>query len=372
MSREFIKEVNTNLKKICKELGYKTGKYDFVLKINENVYHTISFDTTSHNGVVSVIPHVGIYYKDIDKLTSFLFDNLKDSYITPIAWVILGLLMPTHNFKTWYFYEGNDNKSGYKEILFNIQKYGIPFQKKMEAYENFFDAILQGRHTTGREYYLPAMYYLEGKKQLGLKTIEETIERKLKPRVLTDDEYESSIVTAKALKMPTDSISRIIKGYVNPAYLKFLERYKMLCNNEIEWENKYIESVDEAIELFVKHARMQSNSSQSGSYKTDNKSNDTVTTCITFLSRNNEQDRLSSFLDDKDVSLRLWSASALLDTRTKECKKVLKEIAKGNNNGILRLTAERALSEYEKKKSDKRHLFWKKIKSIILNKSHIF
>jgi hypothetical protein len=238
MSREFIKEVNTNLKNICKELGYKMSKYNFVLKINENVYHTIFFDTTSHNGVVSVIPRVGIYYKDITKLTSFLFDNHNNPYITPIVWVILGLLMPTHNFKTWYFYEGNDNESGYKEILFNIQKYGIPFQKKMETYENLFDTILQGRHTTGREYYLPAMYYLEGKKQLGLKTIEEMIERQLKPRVLTDDEYESSIATAKALKMPTDSISRIIKGSVDESDLKFLERYKMLCNNEIEWENK--------------------------------------------------------------------------------------------------------------------------------------
>lgn len=238
MSREFTKEVNTNLKNICKGLGYKMSKYHFVLKINENVYHTIFFDTTSHNGVVSVMPSVGICYKDIDKLTSFLFDNLKDSYISPIVWTLLGNLMPIPTYKTWYFYEGNDNESGYKEILFNIQTYGIPFQKNMEIYENLFDAIFNSRHTTGREYYLPAMYYLEGKKQLGLKTIEETIERKLKPRMLTDDEYESSIATAKELKMPTDSISRIIKGYVNPSYLKFLERYKMLCNNEIVWENK--------------------------------------------------------------------------------------------------------------------------------------
>jgi len=114
--------------------------------------------------------------------------------------------------------------------------------------------------------------------------------------VLTDDEYESSMAIAKELKMPTDSISRIIKGSVNQSYLKFLERYKMLCNNEIAWENKYIESVDEAIELFVKHAKTQSNSSQSGNYKTDNKSNDIVTTCIMFLSRNNELDRLSHSL----------------------------------------------------------------------------
>lgn len=107
--------------------------------------------------------------------------------------------------------------------------------------------------------------------------------------------------------------------------------------------------VDDAIELFVKHARIQCESSLSGDNKTGDKSYDILNNCISFLSKNNKLDRLSVFLDDKDVSLRLWSASALLDTKTRKCKKILKEIAEGNNYGVLALTAERVLSGYEKK-----------------------
>ena len=112
-------------------------------------------------------------------------------------------------------------------------------------------------------------------------------------------------------------------------------------------------SVDEAIELFVKHARIQCDSSLSGDNKTESKSSDILNNCISFLSKNNKLDRLSVFLDDKDVSLRLWSALALLDTKTRKCERVLKEIANDNNYGTLRLTAETVLSEHKKK--DKRH-----------------
>ncbi len=148
-----------------------------------------------------------------------------------------------------------------------------------------------------------------------------------------------------------------------------------------EYINKVVENinainiimfVDDAIELFVKHAKIQCESSLSGDNITGEKSYDILNNCISFLSKNNKLDRLSVFLDDKDVSLRLWSASALLDTKTRKCKKVLKEIAEGNNYGVLALKADRILSEYDKNKIDKRHLFWKKIESIILNKSHIF
>ena len=153
----------------------------------------------------------------------------------------------------------------------------------------------------------------------------------------------------------------ILKKLLISAY-----RFNHLNQLKEEYINKVIENinainiilyVDDAIELFVKHAKIQCDSSLSGDNKTGDKSYDILNNCISFLSKNNKLDRLSAFLDDKDVSLRLWSASALLDTKTKECERVLKEIAEDNNYGALRLTAERILSEYDKKKSEKRHLF---------------
>ena len=166
-------------------------------------------------------------------------------------------------------------------------------------------------------------------------------------------------------------------AYILKKLLLSCYRVNPLNQLKEEYINKVVENinainiimfVDDAIELFVKHARIQCDSSLSGDNKTGDKSYDILNNCISFLSKNNKLDRLSAFLDDKDISLRLWSASVLLDTRTRKCKKVLKEIAEDNNYGALRLTAERILSEYDKKKSEKRHLLLKKIKSIRLDK----
>lgn len=153
----------------------------------------------------------------------------------------------------------------------------------------------------------------------------------------------------------------ILKKLLISAY-----RFNHLNQLKEEYINKVIENinainiilyVDEAIELFVKHARIQCDSSLSGDNKTESKSTDILNNCISFLSKNNKLDRLSVFLDDKDVSLRLWSASALLNTKTRKCERVLKEIANDNNYGTLRLTAETVLSEQKEK--DERHFFWR-------------
>jgi hypothetical protein len=236
MSRAFRKEVDANLTNLCKGLGYKNRKYEYVLKINENVCHTIFLNTTSCNGEVDVNPSVGVYYKDVDQLNKFICGT-ENNYIVATAWTLVQNLMPSHSgFKSWNFTEGEDNEGVYKDLLYNIQTYGVPFQKKLEVYENFFDAIYNKRCYTDREHFLPAMYYMEGKKELGLKVIEEFIENRLKSRIMTDEEYESEVATNKALKLPTDNISRVIEGGIEPYYLEYYERYKKLCNGEIVWE----------------------------------------------------------------------------------------------------------------------------------------
>jgi hypothetical protein len=152
------------------------------------------------------------------------------------------------------------------------------------------------------------------------------------------------------------------EGYILKKLLLSYYSYNPSKLFEEDYINKVIESinainiimsVDEAIELFIKHARIECDSSLSGDNKTESKSTDILNNCISFLSKNNKLDRLSAFLDDKDVSLRLWSASALLNTKTRKCKKVLKEIAEGNNYGVLALTAETVLSEYKKRQERK-------------------
>jgi hypothetical protein len=224
-------------------------------------------------------------------------------------------------------------------------------------------------------------YYMNSFPEQGTRLAVDYFDKRLIGResISNDDCFDGYIYSFCSKVKNIEAICILIKSLADKnkygAYIlkKFLLSYYRINPSNLfkeDYINKVIENinainiimfVDDAIELFVKHARIQCESSLSGDNKTGDKSYDILNNCISFLSKNNKLDRLSAFLDDKDVSLRLWSASALLDTRTRKCKKVLKEIAEDNNYGALRLTAETVLSEHKKK--DERHFFWR-----ILNK----
>jgi hypothetical protein len=216
-------------------------------------------------------------------------------------------------------------------------------------------------------------YYMNSFPEQGTRLAVNYFDKRLIGResISNDDCFDGYIISFCSKVKNIEAICILIKSLADKnkygAYILkklLLSYYRVNPLNQLkeEYINKVIENinainiimfVDDAIELFVKHARIQCESSLSGDNKTGSKSYDILNNCISFLSKNNKLDRLSAFLDDKDVSLRLWSASALLNTKTRKCKKVLKEISEGNNYGVLALTAETVLSEYKKRQERK-------------------
>ena len=120
-----------------------------------------------------------------------------------------------------------------------------------------------------------------------------------------------------------------------------------------------IENIDEAIDLFKKHAIIQCEATEEGNYKMGNKSYDIIIRCISFIANNSMLEKLSFLLKDNNTYLRFWAPCALLHTEEKEAIKVLKDI-KRNETGFISLNAEITLSELEKGNLKKDYLIKQK------------
>ena len=111
---------------------------------------------------------------------------------------------------------------------------------------------------------------------------------------------------------------------------------------------KIINSINMALKLFEESAILHGFSTLSGDYKQCNKHYECIMGCIEYLYNNKEVDTLKPFLDNKNTSVRMWAAYALLPLYTNKCKSVLAEISFQQN--ILGFTAETTLQEWEKGK----------------------
>jgi len=109
---------------------------------------------------------------------------------------------------------------------------------------------------------------------------------------------------------------------------------------------KIINSINMALKLFEESAMLHGESTLSGDYKLCNKHYECIIRCIEYLYDNKEADTLKPFLDNKNTSVRMWAAYALLPLYTNMCKSILSDLS--NQKNILGLTAKITLQEWEK------------------------
>jgi len=222
-----LKEINENIKLICKQIDFQKKRYYYIKKIDDNVLATLHFGYVrfAKKDHIYVDVTVGVSYKDIESLYIRLLEVEKNIFRSTIGTQI-GYLMPENRYKEWDFVENSDNTHQYEDILKNIKEYGFPYQKRMSDFNNLLQAFEKrepGILNIARDKYLPIMYYLKGEKQKGVEFIKKAIERQQQP--VSEEEK-------KLLKELAGPGGQVIIGSgigkVDPAYLKFAENYKKL------------------------------------------------------------------------------------------------------------------------------------------------
>jgi hypothetical protein len=246
MLKEFKKEVETNLRTICMQIGFKKKDYIFFKPINENAIAQLGFGFATHQykGHILVNIFVRVFYKDVEELHSKLMEYSTNG----TTGMQIGYLMPENTFKEWDFVENSDNTFLYNDIKKTIEIYAFAYFEERKDVDVFFQLLKErNRHVLGGiDVYLPILYYLKGDKQRGLKVIEEAIERMSKRP--TDEEIRAKSGNPKNMviirhddKRTAEEIKEIEKnlpsggsimfvgagydGVVDPSYLKFVENY---------------------------------------------------------------------------------------------------------------------------------------------------
>jgi hypothetical protein len=227
MSKEFKKEVEKGLSAICDKIGFKKKQCYFIKPMDDNVIAILHFGMVTHasKGHIYINVGVGVSYKNAEKLLYFLLGRDKVIFDHTILQQI-GYLMPENTFKEWDFVEDANNTRVFEDLLKSIQAYGFPYQEKMRCFDNLLQSFERrdaGILYIARDRYLPILYYLKGDKQRGVQAIEEAIERQKQP---------VSEETKEQLKKMAGAGGQVIigsgVGQVDPEYLMFAERYRLL------------------------------------------------------------------------------------------------------------------------------------------------
>jgi len=108
-----------------------------------------------------------------------------------------------------------------------------------------------------------------------------------------------------------------------------------------------IRSADDAIKLFKDCALSHGQYSLSGNTPMANRQAKLINSAIAFLFSVKQTDLLKSCLHDGNVSVRMWSAFALLPVIPEECEAILQDISKGDHQ-MISFSAEITLNEWYK------------------------
>lgn len=107
-----------------------------------------------------------------------------------------------------------------------------------------------------------------------------------------------------------------------------------------------IKTLEIALNIFKIEANNQAECSETGDYKSGNKSYQKIIDSVNFIKDNNFIDSLISFLSDESIGVRLWSAYFLLPENESHSLQILEQIEQ--ENSIHSLTAKTTISEWKK------------------------
>ena len=173
----FIKSI---VKEICNNLGYKTRYSNYAKLISSDVYSTLFFDI-AHFGVKGhsfVAPRIGVLHLKVEKL---LYDvSRMEWYRKPDVPTIsehIGYILPCNKWTEWDFAEGAcDTAAKAFDMQDKIQRCALSYSAQYSDLGNIIAYAEELPYGSAFNHKLiirlPIMYYLAGRKDLGLKYIE--------------------------------------------------------------------------------------------------------------------------------------------------------------------------------------------------------
>ena len=177
------KQVNAILKEISNDLGFvKKGNF-YIKPMYANIDLTIFFSIASYQikGHRLVAPRIGLRYDEVEKILRKISDAewLKANRYTNTISEHIGYIMPIHTWKEWDLIEpGTNSEVILNDLKDSLQKYSGIYYKQFSNIGNVISMIED--EPWGSANYdifmrLPVMYYLIGRKQMGIDFINKAL-----------------------------------------------------------------------------------------------------------------------------------------------------------------------------------------------------
>lgn len=156
--------------------GYSKTRYHCYYRLICNdclIYETIWFDMSSfrQKGHIYVSPVVGICLKDVEDIRK-QFLGIKEKMISNTISFNVGYMSPLKNYYE-FDYSISCDDSVIHQLLDSVLAISQQFNINLMSYDQVIEFMHEcDRPIIGQNYILPILYYLIGRKDLGVKYIE--------------------------------------------------------------------------------------------------------------------------------------------------------------------------------------------------------
>lgn len=225
--KELKRKIRDLLSEKLSKYGFQRKKeWDIIRIVDNNIVQIISPGLASRNEkhVTYIGIIIGVIYKNIDKIAVRLGEQGRLKYYSPMVGTSIGDLFPEKDYRVWRFALGDSDdliERNVDEMVDSIVQYGLPYLQKISEIDFFIEKMFE----VNRQFYLPIIYYLYGRKEQALEYINNVI-KELSSRSAMDEDYRA-IMELHGIEPEVTVDNRALE-----AYMPFVERFRKLVNEK--------------------------------------------------------------------------------------------------------------------------------------------
>lgn len=225
--KELKRKIRDLLSEKLSKYGFRRKKdWDIIRIVDNNIVQIISPGLSSRNEkhTIYIGITVGVIYKDIDEVAVKLGDQSRLKYYSPMVGTSIGDLFPKKDYRVWRFALDDSDElieRNVDEMVDSIVQYGLPYLQNISEIDFFIEKMFK----VNRQFYLPIIYYLYGRKKQALKYIDNVI-KELSSRPAMDEDYRA-IMELHGIEPEVTIDNRELESY-----MPFVERFRKLVNEK--------------------------------------------------------------------------------------------------------------------------------------------
>ena len=223
--KELKRKIRDLLSEKLSKYGFRRKKdWDIIRIVDNNIVQIISPSLSSHNEkhtiYIGII--VGVIYKNIDEVAVKLGDQSRLKYYSPMVGTPIGNLFPEKEYIEWRFTLNDSDEQierNIDEMVDITVQYALPYLLKISEIDFFIEKMFK----VNRQFYLPIIYYLYGRKEQALAYIDNVI-KELSSRPVIDEE------TKRIMELHGIEPGVTIDNRELDAYMPFVDNFRKLVN----------------------------------------------------------------------------------------------------------------------------------------------